>query len=464
MARRVFSKEFKLEAVKQVRERGITAAQARRDLGVHEMLMPSNDAPPGLDMRCTSLWAWRNTAVAAGTGRRSARQRRAAARSQAPDAKSGRGERLAVELRLDVDEAAALRDLAREFLLAHVSELAVGDGNHHRVGRRQRLPGHEFHPVLVARCLGIGYRVVYKHLDAIAFQLVGHIDDVRVAQVGNVFLEGQPEHDDLRAFHGIAVADHVLDGLFGNELSHIVVDAPPGEDHLRVVAEHLRLVGEVIGVDADAVASDQAGAEREKVPFGSGRLENLEGIDAYAIEDDRQFVNQCDIQVSLSVLDDLGRFGDLDARDGVHAGLDYGAIEIDDLVERFGCIARDDLYDGLEPVFLVAGVDALGRVADIEIREPDLPGIFFKHRNADFLGRARVDGRFIYHGRTLFHVFADRGARTDQRPEVRPAHGVHRRGHRDHDDVGGGKLRRLGRYGEPGCGTQLVAGDLSRRI
>src|SRR6266852_3164941 len=159
MARRVFSKEFKLEAVKQVRERGITAAQARRDLGVHEMLMPSNDAPPGLDMRCTSLWAWRNTAGAAGTSWRSARQRGAAVRSQAPDAKSGRGERLAVELRLDVDEAAALRDLAREFLLAHVSELAMGDGNHHRVGRRQRLPGHEFQPVLVARCLGIGYRV-----------------------------------------------------------------------------------------------------------------------------------------------------------------------------------------------------------------------------------------------------------------------------------------------------------------
>jgi transposase len=34
MARRVFSKEFKLEAVKRVRERGITAAQERRDLGV----------------------------------------------------------------------------------------------------------------------------------------------------------------------------------------------------------------------------------------------------------------------------------------------------------------------------------------------------------------------------------------------------------------------------------------------
>ena len=35
MARRKFTREFKLEAVKLVRERGVTLAQAARDLGVH---------------------------------------------------------------------------------------------------------------------------------------------------------------------------------------------------------------------------------------------------------------------------------------------------------------------------------------------------------------------------------------------------------------------------------------------
>jgi transposase len=34
MARRVFSREFKLEAVKLIKERGVSAAQAARDLGV----------------------------------------------------------------------------------------------------------------------------------------------------------------------------------------------------------------------------------------------------------------------------------------------------------------------------------------------------------------------------------------------------------------------------------------------
>ena len=39
MQRRKFSREFKLEAVKLVRERGISAAQAARDLDVHENVL-----------------------------------------------------------------------------------------------------------------------------------------------------------------------------------------------------------------------------------------------------------------------------------------------------------------------------------------------------------------------------------------------------------------------------------------
>ena len=39
MERRKFSREFKLEAVKLVRERGVSVAQASRDLGVHENVL-----------------------------------------------------------------------------------------------------------------------------------------------------------------------------------------------------------------------------------------------------------------------------------------------------------------------------------------------------------------------------------------------------------------------------------------
>jgi transposase len=39
MARRIFSLEFKVEAVRLVRERGVSVAQAARDLDIHENML-----------------------------------------------------------------------------------------------------------------------------------------------------------------------------------------------------------------------------------------------------------------------------------------------------------------------------------------------------------------------------------------------------------------------------------------
>src|SRR3546814_1079371 len=69
---------------------------------------------------------------------------------------------------------------------------------------------------------------------------------------------------------------HQLDHPLGNVAAHGVVDPAPGQDHVRVVADLLRLVGQVVGVHADAVAADQAGAERQEVQLGSGRFKRSE--------------------------------------------------------------------------------------------------------------------------------------------------------------------------------------------
>ncbi|MNN96343.1 hypothetical protein D3C81_2153120 [compost metagenome] len=93
-----------------------------------------------------------------------------------------------------------------------------------------------------------------------------------------------------------------------------------------MVADALCLVGQVVGVDANAVATDQAGAEGQEVPLGAGGLEHLFGVDAHLVEDDRQFVDQGDVEVALGVLDDLGGLGDLDAAGLVGAGADDLAV------------------------------------------------------------------------------------------------------------------------------------------
>ena len=58
MQRRKFSREFKLEAVKLVRERGVSVAQAARDLDLHENVLRKwvrdHAADPGSALRCSN--------------------------------------------------------------------------------------------------------------------------------------------------------------------------------------------------------------------------------------------------------------------------------------------------------------------------------------------------------------------------------------------------------------------------
>ena len=122
------------------------------------------------------------------------------------------------------------------------------------------------------RLVGVGHGIVHVHVGAVGLQLADHVDHRELRRSGQSSLKVRPSTMHARALDLPAGANHQLDGLLGDELAHAVVDAPAGEDDLRVVAEHLGLVGQVVRVDADAVAADQAGPERQEVPFGAGGL------------------------------------------------------------------------------------------------------------------------------------------------------------------------------------------------
>ena len=170
-----------------------------------------------------------------------------------------------------------------------------------------------------------------ERVDAELTQLGQDVGHLAVAQVVAVFLERQPEDADARALHRECPA---LISIFTSALRHVgadvVVDAAAGEDDLGLVAELLRLHRQVVRVDADAVAADQAGAELEEVPLRAGRLQHVGGADAHALEDDRQLVHQRDVEIALGVLDDLGRLGDLDRLRAVHARVDDRAVRVGD--------------------------------------------------------------------------------------------------------------------------------------
>jgi hypothetical protein len=102
--------------------------------------------------------------------------------------------------------------------------------------------------------------IVHVALDAELLELADHVDHLRVADVLAVLLEREAEDVHLGAEDVAALVDHLLDGLARHVRAHAVVDAAPGEDHLGVVAGELGLVREVVGIDADAVAADEAPA------------------------------------------------------------------------------------------------------------------------------------------------------------------------------------------------------------
>ena len=91
-------------------------------------------------------------------------------------------------------------------------------------------------------------------------ELAQDVRHAAVAQVGDVLLERQAQDADPRALDRPIGVDEQLDQLAGDVLAHAVVDPPAREDHLRLVAELLGLRGQVVRVDADAVAAHQARA------------------------------------------------------------------------------------------------------------------------------------------------------------------------------------------------------------
>jgi len=183
------------------------------------------------------------------------------------------------------------------------------------------------------------------------------------------------------------------------------------------------------------VAADEAGTEVQEVPLRAGSLEDLERVDAHAVEDDGELVHERDVEVALRVLDDLGRFGHLDGARAVDARLHDGAVNFGQQVGRGLVGAGNDLRDGFELVHLVAGVDALRRVAHGEVRAVFEAAVLLHDRHADFFGQPRVDRGLVADDNALGHVGAHGVARAHDGSEIRRVVAVDGRGN-GHDDDG----------------------------
>jgi hypothetical protein len=107
--------------------------------------------------------------------------------------------------------------------------------------------------------------------------------------------------------------------------------------------------------------------EWQEIPLGTGGSEHVLRVDAQTMEDQRKFVDQRNVGVTLRVLDHLGRFGHFKGGRFVRAGGDDACVQRVDEIRRLRRGAGGDFRNRGESALLIAGIDAFGAVAHSEI-------------------------------------------------------------------------------------------------
>ena len=249
--------------------------------------------------------------------------------------------------------------------------------------------------VLVHRFLRVGVGIVDVNFAGERLQFLDEIGDLGVARIGAVFLECEAHDEEAHGADGELARGHGLDDVVGDERRHAVVDAAAGEDDFRMESDRLRFVCQIVGIDADAVAADEARPIAVEIPLGAGCLQYLARLDAEFFEKLRQLVDEGDIEVALDVLDDLGGLRDPDGTRLVRARRDDRAVDAIDEIGGLGRRAGGDFPDARQAAFVIARVDALRAVAGVEIALVGEAREALEDGHADFLGGAGIDRRFV---------------------------------------------------------------------
>ena len=219
--------------------------------------------------------------------------------------------------------------------------------------------GTEIYPVYRLGFARIGEGVVHIDREAVPPEPLDDVDDARVAKIGHVLLERQPQHQHARAVPGAVPGEFAGDAV-GHIGAHRIVDAAAGENDFRMVTDRRCRMGQVERVHPDAVPADQPRREIQEVPLGAGGLEHVVDGQAHFLEDGRHFVDEGDVDIALGVFDHLGRLGGADVPGDEDAARGDPAIQPG---QGFGDLRRlsgDHLGDAVHRVFPVAGVDAFG--------------------------------------------------------------------------------------------------------
>ncbi len=145
------------------------------------------------------------------------------------------------------------------------------------------------------------------------------------------------------------------------------------------------------------------------------------------------------------------------------AGLDNRSVDLDKPCQRLLVLPRDHLGDLLERMLAVARVDALGTIAELEIRPALKAGSRLQRGRTNLFGHAGIDGALEHDDRPRGKDWPDQLAGLEESAEIRTVGLIDRRRHRDDEDVAAGEVGDI--VGDLDVrGGQFLALDLARVI
>src|SRR5574344_544707 len=84
-----------------------------------------------------------------------------------------------------------------------------------------------------------------------------NINDPCIADIGTVFLESEPQNQNLAPLHLNSFSNHELDNPSRHIFSHSVIHATAGQNDFRIIPIPLGTLGQVIRIHPNAVSANK---------------------------------------------------------------------------------------------------------------------------------------------------------------------------------------------------------------
>ena len=119
----------------------------------------------------------------------------------------------------------------------------------------------------------------------------------------------------------------------------------------------LGTLSKIVRVNTNAVSTYQTGTERKEIPLGASSFQNVKGINTHLIEDLGKFVYECDVDISLAILNNLGCLCHLDSGSKVGTSSNHRRVNLIDVLTNLRGRTRGYLLNVLYCVLFVTWVD-----------------------------------------------------------------------------------------------------------